>query len=234
MPYSAPTTAAYASTIVGGNLSPAFPSYSGVTLGVLETGVNSTSITAPTISGWTKVSPNVNAPCSALYVRLLQAGDTLSFQWDAGHAAYARISAFGGDVYTDLSTIVDSSSSDRGTNSTGRISVQVTAAPSQPNSLIIRGGHCVKSSTNNGSSFNDWLVDSGIYTKVGATQLVQTNANMAAALWYWQQTTATATSSDSAALTNTDSSANTQAFTVILKSAVTGVIPTRSLLGVGV
>jgi len=199
-------------------MTPAMPAFNAGEILLLETGVNSTTLGAPTITGYTKISPNTNAPCSALYARIAQVGDTSpSVQWDASHQAYSRISSFGGDVYTDLATIV-AVSSDRGTNASGALAVQSTAAPSLANCMVIRGGHCLKTSTNNGSAFKDWTTDSGIYTKVGSTQLVQSGTAIAAALWYWQQTNATATSADLANLTNSDTSQNTQGFTVVLKT----------------
>lgn len=228
------STGAYTSALTGGNMTPAMPSFSAGMLFGLETFVNSTSVSPPTISGWTKVSPSVSALGAALYLRVAVGGDTSpTFQWDASHQAGSRIFCFSGDVYTDLSTII-SISNDRGAATTGRIAVFGTAAPSQANCLVIRGGRCVKTATNNGSTFGDWLTDSGIYTKIGGTQLVQNGSALAAACWYWQQTTATATSADLALLTNTDTSANAQGFTIVLKPLTATVItPTRSLLGVG-
>jgi len=225
----------YTSALAGGNMTPAMPSFSAGNLLLLETGVNSTSLGSPAVTGYTKLSPNTNAPGSSLYGRIAQVGDTSpSVQWDASHQAYARISSFSGNVYTDLTSIV-ALSSDRGSNANGALAVNPTSVPSLGNCLVIRGGHCIKTSTNNGSSFNDWTNDSGIYTKIGGTQLVQSGTAVAAALWYWQQTTATATSSDIATLTNVDSSGNTQGFTVVLKSAVVQVpFPPMSLGGIGV
>lgn len=228
--YSFHDVGAYSSSLTGGNMTPAMPAFNAGELLVLETGVNSVSLGSPTVTGYTRVSPNSNAPCSSLYLRIAQAGDmSPSVQWDASHQAYARITSFGGDVYTDLGTIV-AVSSDRGTNASGALAVQSTAVPSLANCMVIRGGHCLKTATNNGSSFNDWTNDSGIYTKIGNTQLVQSGTAVAAALWYWQQTTATATSSDIANLTNSDTSANTQGFTIVLKTATTAIfVPSRPL-----
>lgn len=204
---------------------------------LLHTGVNSGSIAPPAITGWTKLTTNGVSPLvegSALYGRIGQSGDTSpSFQWDASHQAYSRIVSFSGDVYTDLTTIVDQES-ERATNTTGKIAVASCSVPTFSNGLAIRGGHCVKTATTNGATFNDWITDSGIYTKIGNTQLVQSNAAMAAALWYDQQTSPVGGASDTAALSITDSSGNTQGFMIILKSAGNVVIPpSRSLLGVG-
>lgn len=219
----------------GGNMTPAMPSLSAGMLLLLESGVNTTSATAPDLTGdgWTKLSPNVNAPSTALYGKIAVGGDTSpTFQWDGTHQAWSRITSWSGDVYTDMATIV-ARSSDRGTNSTGRIAVLSTTAPALANCLIIRGGQTLKTATNNGKVFLDWVTDSGIYTKVGNTQLVQNNNALATALWYWQQTNATATSSDVVPMTNVDSSGNTQGWTIALKSLAATLIPTRSLLGVG-
>jgi hypothetical protein len=221
--YNAPTTAAYTSLASGGgNMTPAMPTFSAGQLLLLETGVNSTTITPPDLSaqGWVKLTTNTTILGAALYGRFAVLGDTgPTFQWDASHQAYARISAFGGSVYTDLTTIV-AVYNERGASTNGAIAVNATAAPSVANCLVIRLGRCVKTATNNGSSFADWSTDSGVYTKVGATQLVQPGAAaLAAGLWYWQQTTATLTDADVASLTNVDSAGNSHGFTVVLKSS---------------
>lgn len=200
-------------------MTPAMPAFSAGELLLLETGVNSISVSPPAIAGWTMISPGFNILGAALYARIAVGGDTSpTFQWDASHQAFARILSFNGDVYTDLATIV-SVANDRAGNATGRIIVGATAAPAQNNCLVIRGGRCVKTATNNGSAFGDWG-DSGIYTKAGNTQLVQNGAALAAGLWYWIQTNAAGTNVDSAPLTNTDTSANSQGYTVVLRSAV--------------
>src|ERR1700738_1092080 len=128
----------------GGNMTPAMPAFNVNELLLLETGVNSISISPPSISGWTKLSPNTNEKGAALYGRIAQLGDTSpTFQWDAGHQAYSRICSFGGDVYTDLSTIV-ATSNDRSANTSGAISVLATGAPALANCMAIRGGRCIK------------------------------------------------------------------------------------------
>jgi len=232
--YSYVAAGAFTSALAGGNMSPAMPSFSAGNLLLLQTGVNSVSLGAPSITGWTKLTTNGTAPCECLYGRIAVAGDTSpTFQWDGSHQAFARIASFGGDVYTDLTTIV-SVESERATNASGKIAVAATAAPSQSNCMVIRGGHCLKTSTNNGSSFADWITDHGIYSLINSTQLVQSGTAMAAALWYATQTSPASTSSDTAALTNTDTSANTQGFTVVLQPLAAARSQSRSLLGVGV
>lgn len=222
----------FTSKVVGGSMTPTMPSFSAGNLLLLQTGVNSTTLGTPTISGWTKLTTNGTAKCAGLYGRIAVGGDTApTFQWDASHQAYSRIVSLSGDVYTDLTTIV-SLESERATNTTGNIPVQSTVAPSQANCLVIRGGHCNKTSTNNGSTFADWAADSGIYTKIGS-EMVQSGSALAACLWYDFQSSATATSSDTAALTNADTSNNAQGYTVFLQPLVAIRTPTRSLLGVG-
>lgn len=217
MPYNAPTVGVYSSALAGGNMTPTMPTFSAGNLFLLQTGVNSITLGAPTISGWTKLTTNGTAKCAALYGRIAVGGDTApTFQWDASHQAYSRIVSFSGDVYTDLTTIV-ALESERATNTTGKIPVQSTTAPSQGNCLVIRGGHCNKTSTNNGATFGDWAIDSGIYTKIG-TELVQSGSALAASLWYEFQAFATATSTDTAGLTNADTNNNAQGFTIFLKS----------------
>ncbi len=216
--YTFHAAGAYSSLAAGGgNMTPAMPAFSAGELGLLESGVNSTSISPPTISGWTVLTPQVNVLGAALYGRILQAGDTSpTFQWDASHQAFSRILSFGGDVYTDLATIV-AISNDRATSTVGRVAVGSTSAPAAANGLVIRAGRCVKTATNNGS------------------QLVQNGTALAAALWYWQQTTATATSADQAPLTNADTSNNSQGYTVVLKSSSIAIpYPPTSLGGMNV
>lgn len=219
----------------GGNMTPAMPAFSVGDLLLLDTGVNSISIAPPTIGAgaWTKLTTNSVILCAALYGRIAQAGDTSpTFQWDAGHQAYSRISSFTGVVYTDLTTIV-AVSNERAASTAGAIAVNATAAPSVANCLVIRGGRCLKTATSNGATFNDWSTDSGIYTKIGGTQLVQNGNALAAGLWYRQQTTAAATSADGANLSIADAANNSQGYTIVLKSQAGIVVPTRSLLGVG-
>jgi len=224
----------YTSKLAGGSMTPAMPTFSAGNLLLLQTGVNSISLGTPTVSGWTKLTTNTTAPCDAIYALIAVGGDTApTLQWDASHQAYSRIVSFSGDVYTDLSTIVVQAS-ERATNTTGKIAVNSTSAPSMANCLVIRGGHCIKTATNNGAAFGDWVTDSGIYTKIGSTQLVQSGTAVAAALWYDNQSSAAATSTDTAPLTNVDSSGNSQGYTLILQPLVLAQLRTRSLLGVGV
>jgi len=224
----------YTSKLAGGSMTPAMPSFSAGNLLLLQTGVNSISLGTPTVSGWTKLTTNTTAPCDAIYALVAAGGETSpTLQWDASHQAYSRIVSFSGDVYTDLSTIVVQAS-ERATNTTGKIAVNSTSAPSMANCLVIRGGHCIKTATNNGATFGDWVTDSGIYTKIGSTQLVQSGTAVAAALWYDSQSSAAATSTDTAPLTNVDSSGNSQGYTLILQPLVLTQAHTRSLLGVGV
>jgi hypothetical protein len=224
----------YKSNLAGGSMTPTMPTFSAGNLLLLQTGVNSISLGTPTISGWTKLTLNTTAPCDAIYALVAAGGETSpTFLWDGTHQAYSRIVSFGGDVYTDLSTIVVQIA-ERATNTTGKIAVNATSAPSMANCLAIRGGHCIKTATNNGSTFADWITDTGVYTKIGGTQLVQTGTALAAGLWYDLQATAAATSSDTAALTAVDSSGNSQGYTLILQPLVaTAPARTRSLLGVG-
>jgi hypothetical protein len=213
----------------GGNLTPPLPSYS-PGLWVLETDVNGIAFTPPTISGWSRASPNNNAQCAALYLRIAQPADTAPvFQWDTTHQALARISLWGGDVYQDLSTIVVASN-DRGASTPGALAVNATSAPAQSNCLVLRGGHCVKTVANNGSTFGDWFVDSNVYTKLGNTELVQNNNALASALWYWQQTAPSMTDADTASLTNNDAAGTSQGYTVVLRSQPSGFIPPQPVL----
>lgn len=209
----------------GGNMTPAMPALNAGELLLLETGVNSTSINPPSISGWTKLTNNTSILCGALYGKIAAGGDTSpTFQWDASHQAYSRIHSFGGNVYTDLTTIVVVQN-ERGASTTGFISVNATSAPSQANCMAIRFGRFIKTPTTNGATFNDWSTDSGIYTKAGATQLVQNGNAIAAGLWYDQQTAATATSADGANLSTPDSAGNSQGFTLLLQPGAAASVP---------
>lgn len=203
----------------GGNMTPAMPAFSVGDLLLLETAVNSISISPPTISGWTKLTTNSVILGAALYGRIAVGGDTSpTFQWDAGHQTFSRITSLSGDVYTDLTTIV-ATSNERGASTNGAVAVNATSAPSVTNCLAIRGGRCIKTLTNNGSAFKDWSTDAGIYTKIGNTQVVQSGSSaLAGGLWFWQQTNATATSADGAQLTNSDTAGNSQGYTLLLKT----------------
>ncbi len=234
--YTYHASGAYASLAAGGgNQTPPMAAFNVGELLLLETFVNSVSLTPPAISGWTKITNNIAIFGGALYGRIAQSGDTSpTFQWDASHQSGSRIHSFGGNVYTDLSTIV-AVQNERGGTTTGSIIVNATSAPSQANCMSVRFGRFIKTATSNGATFNDWSTDSGIYTKANATQLVQNGGAIATALWYDQQTTAAATSADGANLSITDSSGNSQGFTLLLKSLSTAVpYPPTSLGGMNV
>lgn len=219
----------------GGNMTPAMPVFLNGDLFILHTGVNTISSSPPVISGWTKLTNNTGVTGDAAYGRIAVSGDTSpTFQWDASHQAFSRIVSFTGSVYTDLTTIVDIyNDHGTGTQNPPAIVVGATAAPLNINDLVLRGGHCTKTATSNGSTFNDWATDSGVYTKIGNTQLVQNNNALAAGLWFWQQSSAATTSIDSASLSIADTSSNAQAWTLVLRSLPppppppTAVIPSR-------
>jgi hypothetical protein len=209
-----------ASNIAGGILTPGLPAFTPGKLFLMRTGANSITLGVPTIPGWLLLSPNLNAKCASLYGRIAQVGDAApTFQWDGTHQSYASIAAFGGDVYNDITTIVLGTPIDRGANTQGDLSVNGIAIPSLDSSMVVRGGHCVKSATNNGASYLDWTTNPGILTKIG-TDIVQNGTALASTWWFWQQTTATGLSADNDSLTNTEAaSANSQGWTIVLQTA---------------
>lgn len=218
MPYALDSVGLNASG--AGALNPGMVASPSGKLLALQTGVFSVSLGPPTIAGWTLVSPLINQNDSVVYLRIGQPGDAApSVQWDASHPAFARIAAFSGDIYTDLSTIV-LQSGDIGTNTTGSVRAGSMSVPSINTALVLRGGHCVKSSVNNFASFNDWTSNPGIFTKIGGDVNLNNNS-IAATWWYWQQTTALGLSADSCALPTAEStSANAQGWTLYLRDLI--------------
>lgn len=201
-------------------MTPAMPTFAVGDLLILETGVNSNSITPPAITGYTQLTTNTLDKGYAIYARIAVGGDTSpTFQWDAGHQVFSRIISFSGNVYSDLATIVDGNSTELSNNQSVKIPVGAAGAPGSSNCLVIRAGRCVKTATSNGATFNDWAINTGIYTKAANTQLVQNGGAMATCFWYNFQTTPTAGSADTAALSITDSSQNANGVHLILKSA---------------
>lgn len=226
----------YVSALTGGNMTPALPGsglVDGLTLMVLHTGAFSTSLTAPNLTsqGWTKLTTNATAPCVAAYGKVYATGDAApNVQWGTfTGSCYSRIFSWNGDVYPDLSTIVVAFN-ERATNATGKIAVNATTATGVPaNALYLRFGHCAKTSLNNGSTFSDWLNDSGIYTKAG--ELIQNGSTLGVGFWYASQAVASATSSDVAALTTADTNANTQGITLVLQPKTTTPIAAAASAG---
>lgn len=215
--YTFRSAGANSSTLTGGNMTPALPA--GLTSGdlmVLHTGVNSISLGRPTVSGWTLVTPHTNENGDAIYVRIAGSSESSpTFQWDASHQAFARIAAFTGSVYTTVGSIVEASS-DRQVNSTlGVLINSVTIA--HDNCLVLRGGHYIKSATNNGSSFGDWSTNSGIFTKI-STDIMQNGGGIGATWWYFQQASATSYGQDTSPITTPDTNNNSQGWTLALLS----------------
>lgn len=223
--YTLNAAGTYQSRLTGGNFTNSLPSFNVGDLLLLHTGANSTTLAAPTISGWTKLSPNSNAKCAALYARIAVNGDTMpTFQWDASREAYAGAFSFSGDVWPDVTTI-SNVSSDRSTNAVGGVAVP-GITPTQDRCLFIRCGHGLKTSLNDGSSFLDWTTNSGIFTRAG--QIIPTGSRAAACLWYVQQGAATNYGLDTSFLTNTpDTNANTQGVAIALRAAT---VPTAGTL----
>lgn len=216
-----------ASSVIGGNITPGLPA--GLASGdlmVLHTGLNSTSVGRPSISGWTELTTHVNESCDAFYAKIAGGSETSpTYQWDASHQVFGRIAAFFGDVYTDIATIVHAAA-DRQNNTTLGVLVP-SLTISQDNCLVFRGGHYVKTATNNGSTFADWTTNSGIFTKVG-TDIMQNGSALGATWWYVQQTTAANYSADTSNITNADTNANSQGWCIALKSQA-AVPPTAAI-----
>lgn len=229
--YTFHAAAAYTSFAAsGGNMTPAMPTFTAGDLLLLETAVNSNVITPPAITGYTQLTTNSSMKGFAIYGRIAVGGDTSpTFQWDAGHQVFSRLVSFSGDVYTDLTTIVDANSTELSNNQTGKIPVASATAPAATNALVIRAGRCVKSTTSNGATFGDWSVDSGIYTKVGNTQVVQNNNAIAGVMWYLMQTSPASGSADLCSLSITDASNNANGVHLILKSQAP-IIPPSPLI----
>jgi len=223
MPAYIPGTSGANSSVASGAMAPALPAgVSDGNLMLLHTGVNSVSLGAPAITGWTLLTPNSLAKGDQCYGRIYQPGDASpTVQWDASHQAFARICYFSGDVYTDLSTIV-AVRSDRGATTNSYILVNGLSVPAVDNCLIIRGGHTSKSALNNGQVFPDWDTNTGVLTKIG-TDVNQNGNAIAATWWYWQQTNALGLSGDTDTLPVTDaSSQNGQGWTIALLTLSTG------------
>ena len=140
-----------ATTGFNATLAPAIPSAAGAgNLLLLFTGSYQGSLSTPTVAGWTKLSPGVNANQVAIFGKIAVGGDaTPSISW-GNQFAFAFVVAYSGNP-ASVSGIVHASS-DRAndtTNSIGYAALTIT----QPGCLVLAAGSRDKTSASNGGSF---------------------------------------------------------------------------------
>lgn len=141
-----------AGTAVSGfntTITPAIPAFTPGQIAYLQSQSYAGSLPTPTIAGWQRVSPGVNANQIAGWVRLLQAGDTgPAISW-GNQWASAWIDIFQGPA--SIAGIIHSFV-DKISNSTNTVDYNPLSI-SQPGCLVIAGGYRNKTVTTNGGSF---------------------------------------------------------------------------------
>lgn len=185
--YAAPTVGTAAS---GTSVTPGAPA--SVTAGKLLTLAilcrnNADTFVTPT--GFTPLSPSVNLTWGVLYGRIATgtAADNPPTMSSSGvNQCVAQMACFGGDGYTDLSTIVhavvDQGGTGKGTSGNDILYSDLTVSLNAT-LLIALGGHN-KTTSSNGATLN---------ALSGFTEIGQTNPNGSSLSFYWgyqQQTNA--------------------------------------------
>lgn len=134
----------------GAALSPGAPS--GVAVGdllILNTAQRSSSLTPPTITGWTLADSNATNATSAIYVRIAagSADDTPSVDWSGTTGCFAWIDCYTGDVYKgDIRSLVVRFNAENGT---GTVPLCPTLTNSKDNCLLHVLGVKLKTATSN-------------------------------------------------------------------------------------
>jgi hypothetical protein len=176
---------------------------------------NADTITTP--SGWQLLSPNSIVTWSAIFGRILQAGDTApSVVWSGAHQDVAQMSAWSGTVWPDITTIVAASVEKSGTNND--IVYDALTVPVD-NCLCISAGSHNKTSASNTASID---------ALTGATQIDQQVIAGTAIMAYWgyvQQTSKANLTTHTQTITNSAESLQYSTIILALKSATTVVVP---------
>ncbi len=180
-------------------------------LGLLYACARATSETITDPSGWTRLGASSSGN-TALFGRILQSGDTaptVTFSGTSNHRL--NMCAFGGDVYTDLTSIVAHSQAHTNAGSAAFPYTGLTV--STDNCLVIACGSKTKTATSDGSSVD---------AEPGFTRLSTITGNGTAliAVWdYVQQTTQSSIGADGWNLTGTTEAQTVCGFFVALKTS---------------
>lgn len=191
--YAAPTVGTAAN---GTSVTPGAPA--SVTAGkLLLLGIicrnNTDTFTTP--NGWTPLSPSVNLTWGVLYGRIAT-GDASdnppTMSSDSAKQCVAQMACFGGDVYTDLATIVPANHSvDQagvGAGAAGN-DIQYSALAITMNAcLVIAIGAHNKTTTSNGATVNAL----GGFTEMGGPGGTNPNGSSLSFYWGYQQQTVAA------------------------------------------
>ncbi len=179
-------------------------------LGLLYACARAASETITDPPGWYRLGASSSGHV-ALFGRILQSGDTaptVTFSGTSNHRL--NMCAFGGDVYTDLTSIVAHSQAHTNAGSTGFPYTGLTV--STDNCLVIACGSKTKTATADGSSVD---AEAG-FTRIGT---VTGSGTSLIAVWdYVQQTTQSSIGADGWTLTGTTEGQTVGGFFVALKS----------------
>lgn len=179
---------------------------------LLHTGSYQGSLGTPAVSGWTKLSPGVNANQVALYGRIATGSDAASVAW-GNQFSFAFVTAYSSNLAT-LTGIVHASAdkANLATNAVGYSALTIT----QANCLVIAGAAKDKTATTNGATYSTY---GGFSVR---NQVTLSGTSISAVMNDLIQTTATSLTAGNQFLTIAES-ANTQyeSYVVALLSGTT-------------
>lgn len=187
-------------------------------LGLIFTACDTDGQTISTPTGWTLLSPDSQTTFCKLYGRYMQLGDVgPALSWSGGKCV-ADVGMWSGDVYSDMSTIVDVSA-DRATTNVSLVNYQiVNRTPTGDGRLCIAAGRKQKQ-TGGLNTFGN--VSSGGFSIISQ---LSSNGPGQASVWNSViQTTATLVGSISSTFGAADSTARSEGgFFVALQPSVPG------------
>lgn len=192
-------------------ITPSIPFFSAGQIGYLQSQSYQGSLATPSVAGWLKLSPGVNANQIAGWFRILQSGDTgPSLSW-GNQWASAWIDVIAGGP-TTLSGILQSSSDK--VNATTNTLDYAALPVAQPGCLIIAAGARDKTATSDGGTFG---VLPG-FTRINTSVIAGTA--LAAVTSYQVQTNAVNIPSTGQSFT-TDASLQYESFMIALSPLIT-------------
>jgi len=207
----------------GVNLTPTDPGHNTGDLIINASGEFIGSDTQSTPSGYTLMSPNVNAKQIIVVGRIAtSSSDAMAtFNW-ASHGAWAiALTIPGGPA--SITGIVDVSSDRQSTSTTVVSQTGGSVTPANANCLVLRFGNFVKTSARDSAT----ITPPSNFTHL--TSLIRSGNVAASTIEYWLQTTATTIPINGAATSTAESTA--QNYEGVVIALIPGVPAPNALLG---
>lgn len=209
--YNAPLVGAIVSDSGSGTLTPPLPaSWAPGMLLKLTAASRGAGQTLATPAGWTPVASLTTLGSTFVYLKIAEAGETSpTLDFSSNSYQQAQITAFGGDVYTDITSIIHQALTGSSTSS-GASLTDIT--PTLDECLLIWIFRKSKTSTSDGIAFTP---------PAGVTEIAESSPNgTAQSLWigYEQQTTKTARTGLSLTQVGTTESQNRQCIVIAVKT----------------